>query len=144
MAWGNLNKKGMISAVIGGGFILALMPINALADEPTVVDVRVTKESFWGGRDFLVSVLHKDEGWKHFADKFEILTVDGEILKTRLLAHPHVDEQPVNRDGRGVNLPEGTTAVLVRGHDNIHGYSKPFRVEIPADGSGVYVTNDGK
>jgi hypothetical protein len=41
-----------------------------------------------------VTVRHADEGWEHYADCWEVLTLDGEVLATRELAHPHDNEQP--------------------------------------------------
>jgi hypothetical protein len=43
---------------------------------------------------FSVTVRHADEGWDHYADRWEVLTSDGTLLATRTLYHPHVNEQP--------------------------------------------------
>ncbi len=105
---------------------------KAYANEPTIKYVEASKESFWGKRDFFVSVRHDDTGGEHYADGFEILSVSGEIIRKRVLAHPHVDEQPVTRDARSVSLPDEATEVDVRAHDNVHGYGPKVRVPIPA------------
>ena len=54
---------------------------------------------------FDVTVAHADTGWDHYADKWEVLALDNTILGTRILHHPHVDEQPFTRSLSGVNIP---------------------------------------
>lgn len=71
---------------------------------------------------FSVTVSHNDEGWKHYADKWDIVAPDGRILGTRTLYHPHVDEQPFTRSLSGVKIPQGISTVTIRAHDSIHGY----------------------
>ena len=102
------------------------------ANEPIIKEVEAGKASFLGKRDFFVSVLHDDTGWEHYADGFEILSVSGEIIAKRVLAHPHVDEQPVTRDLRSVSIPDGVTEIDVRAHDSVHGYGPKVRLQIPA------------
>jgi len=71
---------------------------------------------------FDVTVLHTDEGWEHYADKWEILAPDGQVLGTRTLLHPHEDEQPFTRSLSPVEIPEGITEVTIRAHDSVHKY----------------------
>lgn len=75
-----------------------------------------------GSYTFHVSLRHEDTGWDHFANRWEIMSTDGKLLATRVLNHPHVDEQPFTRSLAGVKLPPGTTEVIIRGHDSVHGY----------------------
>ena len=70
---------------------------------------------------FDVTVQHGDEGWKHYANRWEVLAPDGTVLGTRTLYHPHVDEQPFTRSLSGVEIPRGVTTVTVRAHDLVHG-----------------------
>jgi len=67
------------------------------------------------------TVRHADEGWNHYADRFEVLDPDGKVLATRVLQHPHVDEQPFTRALPGVRIPEGVDRVRVRAGDSVHG-----------------------
>ena len=60
---------------------------------------------------------------------------DGEILGTRILLHPHVDEQPFTRSLSGVVIPEDVTEVVVRSHNLISGYA-PEVVTVPIGESG--------
>jgi hypothetical protein len=75
-----------------------------------------------GSWRFQVTLKHADTGWEHYADRWEILDPRGHIIATRVLAHPHVDEQPFTRGLSGVKIPEGTDSLTIRGHDKKHGY----------------------
>jgi len=105
------------AAIIGGALIIAN---TAIAGEADVVGVRMTQrdETY----NFAVTVRHADAGWDHYADKWEVLTPDGKVLNTRVLAHPHDNEQPFTRSLGGVRIPAGLAKVRVRAHDKVHGY----------------------
>lgn len=99
---------------------LATLPAAAFAGETDVVDVSVR-----GAGDafsFDVTLAHADTGWDHYADKWDVVGPDGTVYATRVLAHPHVDEQPFTRSKSGVKIPAGIKEVIVRGHDKVHGY----------------------
>ncbi|MFP4539021.1 MAG: hypothetical protein ACLFPA_12055, partial [Dichotomicrobium sp.] len=94
--------------------------IPAQAGEADVVDVELTKQ----GEDqfrFNVTVRHADEGWDHYADRWEVVGPDGAVLGTRELAHPHVDEQPFTRSLSSVEIPAGVSEVTIRARDSVHG-----------------------
>ena len=86
-----------------------------------VVDVKVKRT---GGNiyQFDVTVLHMDEGWDHYADKWDVVSPDGAILGTRTLLHPHVDVQPFTRSLTGIEVPSSFQEVQIRVHDSVHGY----------------------
>jgi hypothetical protein len=95
----------------------------------TVVDVSQIDKGIF---NFDVTVRHDDTGWEHYADKWEVLTSDGEVVGTRTLHHPHVDEQPFTRSLSGVKLPGGLTEVIIRAHDSVHEYGgKMVTVKLP-------------
>ncbi len=98
----------------------ALMAAPASAGEANVVAVEA-RPAAGGGWRFEVTVRHADEGWDHYADKWDIVAPDGRVLGTRVLYHPHVDEQPFTRS-HGVQVPTDVDTVTVRAHDKIHGY----------------------
>ncbi len=89
------------------------------AGEADVVDVRVTPAA--NGFSFEVSVRHADEGWDHYADRWEVLGPGGEVLAVRVLAHPHEHEQPFTRRLSGVEIAPEVRRVRVRAHDSVHG-----------------------
>lgn len=47
---------------------------------------------------------------------------DGTVLGTRVLLHPHEDEQPFTRSLSGVSVPAGIDRVTLQAHDLVHGY----------------------
>jgi len=100
-------------------FILA--PLPALADFPTIEAANVQPSD--GGYSFAVTLKHPDTGWEHYADGWEVLAPDGTSLGMRVLAHPHVNEQPFTRSLGGIVIPEGTTEVTIRARDNVDGWT---------------------
>ena len=82
-----------------------------------------------GSWTFHVTVEHPDIGWDDYVDGWDIVTPAGTVIKpdpdspfTRLLLHPHTDEQPFTRSQSGIVIPSDVTQVLVRAHDLIDGY----------------------
>jgi len=109
--------------------VTSCMP--ALAGETDVLDVVVACNSESVCR-FDVTVKHDDEGWQHYANRWEVLSPDGEILATRVLAHPHDNEQPFTRSLANVSIPSDLLEVVVRAHDLQHEYGgKEFVVKLP-------------
>lgn len=93
-----------------------------------VIYVRAVLEQ-GGTWTFHVTVEHPDTGWEDYADGWDVLTPTGEVLRpdrssqfTRLLLHPHENEQPFTRSQSGIVIPEGVTQVRVRAHDIVDGY----------------------
>lgn len=111
-------------------FALAFAAVS-YAGEADVIGVEVKKIGDHTYR-FSVTVSHTDEGWEHYADKWEIVSPDGQVLATRILQHPHVDEQPFTRSLSPVEIPEGITEVTIRAHDLVHDYGgKVVQVALP-------------
>ncbi|MCZ4281978.1 hypothetical protein O4H49_14395 [Kiloniella laminariae] len=118
-----MNRRNLIvfTASLLSSFIFApVLPITAMAGEADVLSVEAVKEK-GGSWRFNVSVRHDDTGWDHYADKWEIVSPEGLVLGTRVLHHPHENEQPFTRSLSGVVLPQGVTQVIVRAHDKVHG-----------------------
>jgi hypothetical protein len=110
---------------------LLLMSTAAYAGEADVIEVNVRRIA-GDTYNFDVTVRHTDEGWKHYANKWDVTAPDGTVLGTRILAHPHVDEQPFTRSLAGVKIPGNIDAVTVRAHDLVHGYGgKTVTVAVP-------------
>jgi hypothetical protein len=107
--------------------LLVTLALPALAGEADVLDVAVSCADDRVCR-FDVTVRHDDQGWKHYANRWEVLSPDGEILATRILAHPHDNEQPFTRSLANVAIPIGLTEVIVRAHDLVHEYGGKERV----------------
>ena len=102
-----------------------------IAGEVDVTDVTVHRQSA-NKYQFNVTLRHDDTGWKHYADRWEILEPEGMVLATRVLLHPHVDEQPFTRSLSGVSIAPDIREVTIRGHDLVHGYGgRKRKVQIP-------------
>lgn len=78
---------------------------------------------------FHVTVRHPDTGWEDYADGWDVVGPDGEVLKpdpsspfTRLLLHPHETEQPFTRSQSGIAIPDDVSQVRVRAHDLVDGF----------------------
>lgn len=74
-----------------------------------------------GAYQFTVTVSSLDTGCTQYADWWEVLSEDGELLYRRVLQHSHVDEQPFTRSGGPVDVP-AETVVIVRAHMSNGGY----------------------
>ena len=70
---------------------------------------------------FQVQISSPDTGCDQYADWWEVLSEDGQLLYRRVLLHSHVGEQPFTRSGGPVPVDENT-AVIVRAHMNNGGY----------------------
>jgi hypothetical protein len=73
------------------------------------------------GTSFSVELQSPDVGCSNYADWWEVVTPEGELLYRRILAHSHVDEQPFTRSGGPVDVG-GDDTVIVRAHMNPGGY----------------------
>lgn len=100
---------------------------NLFANEVQIINVKA-KCSNSKVCTFNVTLKHKDEGWKHFANKWEIYTPDNKLIAKRILHHPHVKEQPFTRSLSGVKIPKGLNKVVIKAHDSVHGYSEDILV----------------
>ena len=69
---------------------------------------------------------------KVLEDDWTAVTLDGKLLKKRVLYHPHENEQPFTRSLSGVTIPAGVRQVKIRARDTVHGYSaQEFLVDLP-------------
>jgi len=76
-----------------------------------------------GAWQFDVSVRHRDEGWSHYADAWQVEHPEsGKIIAERVLLHPHETEQPFTRSQEGVEVPAGLLQVRIRAKCNVHGF----------------------
>lgn len=104
---------------------------RAEAGEADVVDVRI--EAMGEGRYRIdTTVLHADAGWDHYANRWDVLAPDGTVLGSRVLAHPHDNEQPFTRS-LTLQIPKGITEVTIRANDSVHELGgKEISVAVPA------------
>jgi hypothetical protein len=115
--------------------LLALLPQavsgSALAGKADVTAVKAAREAA-GTYRFDVTISSDDTGWEKYADKWDVVSPQGDVLGTRVLVHPHDTEQPFTRSLGGVAIPDGVTEVTIRAHDKIEGYGgKEVTVALP-------------
>jgi hypothetical protein len=124
-----LFVKSVIIAV--GLIVAAAYSSGAVAGQAAVLEAKVTANAN-GTYAVSATIYHKDTGWDHYADKFDVLTSDGTVIATRVLYHPHVDEQPFTRSIGNVQAPVGTTEIVIRAHDSVHGDGeRTFTIKLP-------------
>ena len=98
---------------------LQFIVMPAFSGEADVVDVKVR----YNGNDsfqVITTVKHADTGWDHYANGWEVLNEQGEVLGKRVLYHPHVNEQPFTRS-HTLNIPSSVKKITVRAIDSVHG-----------------------
>ncbi|HHL21205.1 MAG TPA: hypothetical protein ENJ52_06715 [Aliiroseovarius sp.] len=110
--------------------VLLALALPARAGIPEIEAVRATPQGeSW---NFAVTLSHPDTGWDHYADAWEVLDADGNVLGQRILVHPHVNEQPFTRSLGGVAVPAGTTRVFLRARCTVDGWGQTlFPYDLP-------------
>ena len=76
-----------------------------------------------------VTLKHADTGWEHYADAWRLVDTAGKLIATRVLYHPHVNEQPFTRSLDNIKIPAGIDTLFIEAHDKQHGWS-PQRVKV--------------
>ena len=69
---------------------------------------------------FSVGIRSPETGCDQYADWWEILDAEGDLLYRRILTHSHPTEQPFVRSGTTTLSPNQT--LWIRAHMNSHGY----------------------
>lgn len=111
--------KALFIALLLLPLVLQASPV--WADPPVVEKVAVGNST--SGWRFDVTLSHPDSGWDHYADGWRVLDMDGNELGLRVLAHPHVNEQPFTRSLGGLSLPQGTAQVQVQARCQVDGWN---------------------
>ena len=95
---------------------------SVLANDSQAKVVQVKATGKPGNYNFAVTVSSPDKGCDRYADWWEVVTPEGELLYRRVLLHSHVDEQPFTRGGGTVPI-KPDQEVVVRVHMSPDGYS---------------------
>lgn len=106
---------------------LLLCATPAFAEPPQITQITASNQ---GGETwrFDVTIAHPDTGWDHYADGWRVLDMQGNELGIRVLAHPHVNEQPFTRSLSGVRIPAGTSQVQIQARDKPGGWNSDTTV----------------
>lgn len=106
----------MIARRTSAALALLVLTVGAAsAGEADVIAATATRRTN-GLYDFDVTIRSRDTGWDRYADRIEVLAPNGTVLGTRVLLHPHQDEQPFTRDVPQVPIPTGVDRVHIRAH----------------------------
>ncbi|MGF1521172.1 MAG: hypothetical protein ACFBSF_02465 [Leptolyngbyaceae cyanobacterium] len=84
-----------------------------------VTAVEISGES--GVYTFAVTIQSPDTGCDQYANWWEVVSEEGDLLYRRILAHSHVEEQPFRRSGGPVSV-QPDQSVIVRAHMDPQGY----------------------
>jgi len=82
----------------------------------------VAKGQEWG-YSFSVTLKSDDTGCSQYADWWEVLNEDGNLIYRRILWHPHTKTQPFERISIEPIKIKETDIVYIRAHMNLRGYS---------------------
>jgi hypothetical protein len=97
-------------------------PVVQETDNQFFADVlSVTANGSENAYTFAVEIRSPDTGCEQYADWWEVVTEDGELIYRRILTHSHVNEQPFARSGGPVGIT-ADTVVIVRAHMYPDGY----------------------
>lgn len=90
------------------------------ADDAKIVDVNISTTGKANVYRIDVTLEHADEGWDHYANRWDVLDQQGKVIGSRTLHHPHVNEQPFTRS-LTLTIPNQVTAVTIVASDSVHG-----------------------
>ena len=109
-------------------------------EENVVADVtEVTVQGQEGSYTFSVTLKSDDKGCNQYANWWEVLNADGELVYRRVLGHSHINEQPFERSGGSVDI-KASDIVFIRAHMHPQGYSGDvFKGSVDEDFSKVEI-----
>lgn len=103
--------------------LLAITWIPVSANEVRIVSAQFNRinNDQW---TISVTLKHQDSGWDHYADSWRVVDHIGSVLGTRVLHHPHINEQPFTRSLTNIAIPPATQRLYIEARDNVHGWSR--------------------
>ena len=111
-------------------YLLCFICAPSLASEAHIENV-VTNKSANGKVSFTVTLRHADKSWDHYANFWQVETLQGVVLAKRVLHHPHINEQPFTRSLSSIVIPEGVRQVIVTAGCTLDGkHSNDYLVDL--------------
>ncbi len=124
--WHRFALTGLVFGILVTGHGRA-----ALADPPKVLDATVEVQAN-GLYAFSATIVHAEDGWSHYVDRWEILDDTGKVLGVRTLYQPHEKDIPFTRSLANVATPIGVRKVTIRANCSVDGYGdSELIVELP-------------
>lgn len=112
-------------------YLFATGKLNA--SEADVLDVEVIDKGD-NRYTFNVTIRHEDTGWDHYADRWEILNLQEEIIAVRSLRHPHMKQESFTRSLPFVPVHQDTKEIKVRAHCSVDGFTgKQVVIKLPGE-----------
>jgi hypothetical protein len=102
--------------------LLGVHPAHGQKRCAHVVDATATQNAKDGTWTIWATVSSTETGINKYADEWRVEDPDGNILGTKVLLHPHVDEQPFTRSLPGVEIPANISVVTIAAQDSVLGY----------------------
>jgi len=116
--------------------------------EPPIINgkfaniVSVTASGDENAYTFKVGIKSPDKGCNQYANWWEVISENGDLIYRRILGHSHVNEQPFVRSGGTVNIPKDQI-VIIRAHMNTSNYgTQTFKGSV-ASGFAAFTTTEG-
>ncbi len=126
---------------------LGLYSLTGLTETGNADVVHVKAEDHGDqGWVFHVTVNHPDTGWDDYCNGWDVVTDSGQVLKhsqsdqfTRLLLHPHENEQPFTRSQSRLSVPASVRYITIRAHDLVDGFGgREVQVNLDSDNGENY------
>lgn len=90
---------------------------NSKAAETIAIEITGEENEY----TFSVTILSPDTGCQQYADWWEVIDLEENLLYRRILGHSHVNEQPFTRSGGTIPINK-EKEVYIRAHMNNLGY----------------------
>lgn len=110
-----------------------IFPTKMISAPPLADVLSITVSGGENAYQFAVEIRSPDTGCEQYADWWEVVSEDGDLIYRRILAHSHISEQPFTRTGGSVVIG-ADTVVIVRAHMHPGGYGGvAFQGSVEAD-----------
>lgn len=111
-------NENLISACLLSAIVFTTTGLHA--NDASIVDAKIRAS---GGENMFridVTIKHADEGWDHYANRWDVLDENGILLGSRVLHHPHENEQPFTRS-LSLTIPPSVKEITIVASDSVHG-----------------------